>query len=62
MSATLKPAGLDIAKDIISTNCGKDPGDPQWKDDPGLKADFAFIDKPRRSCGALHRLIFALLP
>ena len=33
VSATLKPAGLDISKDIISTNYGKDPGDPQWKDD-----------------------------
>src|SRR3954462_3083366 len=37
VSATLKPAGLDISKDIISTNYGKDPGDPQWKDDPGIK-------------------------
>ena len=45
VSATLKPAGLDISKDIISTNYGKDPGDPQWKDDPGLKAYFAFMDK-----------------
>jgi branched-chain amino acid transport system substrate-binding protein len=45
VSATLKPAGLDISKGIISTNYGKDPGDPQWKDDPGMKAYFAFMDK-----------------
>jgi branched-chain amino acid transport system substrate-binding protein len=45
MSATLKPAGLDISKGIISTNYGKEPSDPQWKDDPGLKAYFAFMDK-----------------
>jgi len=45
VSATLKPAGLDISKGIISTNYGKDPGDPQWKDDPGLKAYFAFMEK-----------------
>ncbi|MGP8120497.1 MAG: ABC transporter substrate-binding protein [Xanthobacteraceae bacterium] len=45
MSSTLKPAGLDISKGIISTNYGKDPGDPQWKDDPGMKAYFAFMDK-----------------
>ena len=45
VSATLKPAGLDISKDIISTNYGKDPADPQWKDDAGLKAYFAFMDK-----------------
>ena len=41
----LSPAGLDISKDIVSTNYGKDPGDPQWKDDPGIKAYFAFMDK-----------------
>ena len=45
ISATLKPAGLDISKDIISTAYGKDPGDPQWKDDAGMKAYFAFMDK-----------------
>jgi branched-chain amino acid transport system substrate-binding protein len=45
MSATLKPAGLDISKDIISTNYGKEPSDPQWKDDAGIKAYFAFMDK-----------------
>jgi len=45
VSATLKPAGLDISKDIVSTNYGKDPADPQWKDDSGLKAYFAFMDK-----------------
>jgi ABC-type branched-subunit amino acid transport system substrate-binding protein len=45
VSATLKPAGLDISKGIISTNYGKDPGDPQWQQDAGVKAYFAFMDK-----------------
>src|SRR5499433_1005123 len=45
VSATLKPAGLDISTNIVSTNYGKDPGDPQWNDDPGMKAYFAFMDK-----------------
>ena len=45
ISATLKPAGLENSKDIISTAYGKDPGDPQWKDDAGMKAYFAFMDK-----------------
>ena len=45
VSATLKPAGLEISKGIISTNYGKDPADPQWKDDAGLKAYYAFMDK-----------------
>ena len=43
--STLKAAGFDISKGIISTNYGKDPADPQWKDDPGVKAYFAFMDK-----------------
>jgi branched-chain amino acid transport system substrate-binding protein len=45
ISATLKPAGLEISKGIISTNYGKDPNDPRWKDDPGIKAYFAFMEK-----------------
>jgi len=45
VSATLKPAGLDISKGIISTNYGKDPGDPQWQQDAGVEAYFAFMDK-----------------
>ncbi len=45
VSATLKPAGLEISKGIISTNYGKDPADPQWKDDAGLKAYYTFMDK-----------------
>ena len=45
VSATLKPAGLEISKGIISTNYGKDPADPQWKGDAGLKAYYAFMDK-----------------
>ena len=37
VSQTLVPAGLDNAKGIISVNYGKDPLDPQWTDDPGMK-------------------------
>jgi ABC-type branched-subunit amino acid transport system substrate-binding protein len=43
VGAVLKPAGLDASKGIISTNYGKDPLDPQWKDDPGMKRYFAFM-------------------
>mgnify|MGYP002713671994 CR=1 FL=1 len=43
VSATLKPAGLDISKGIISTNYGKDPADPQWKDDPDVIALKTFM-------------------
>jgi ABC-type branched-subunit amino acid transport system substrate-binding protein len=45
VSATLKPAGLDASKGLISVNYGKDPADPTWKDDPGLKKYLEFMDK-----------------
>ncbi|WP_022723042.1 ABC transporter substrate-binding protein [Rhodopseudomonas sp. B29] len=45
VSSTLKPAGLDISKGIISVNYGKDPADPQWKDDPGMKKFTDFMEK-----------------
>ena len=41
----LKPAGLENAKDIISTAYLKDPTDPTWKDDPAVKKWRAFMDK-----------------
>ena len=45
VAAVLKPAGLENAKDIISTAYLKDPTDPAWKDDPGVKTWRAFMDK-----------------
>ena len=45
VGAVLQPAGLDASKGLISTNYGKDPGDPQWKDDPGMKRYFEFMAK-----------------
>ncbi len=45
VAATLKPAGLDNAKDLVSDFYLKDPTDPQWKDDPGYKEWVAFMDK-----------------
>ena len=41
----MKPAGLDASKDVISINYGKDPLDPTWKDDPGMKNYFDFMAK-----------------
>ena len=43
VSQTLVPAGLDNAKDIISVNYGKDPLDPQWDNDAGMKTYKAFM-------------------
>ena len=45
VGAVLKPAGLDASKGIISANYGKDPQDPQWAGDPGLKKWSDFMDK-----------------
>jgi branched-chain amino acid transport system substrate-binding protein len=45
VGAVLKPAGLDASKGVISVNYGKDPLDPSWKDDPGMKKYFDFMAK-----------------
>jgi ABC-type branched-subunit amino acid transport system substrate-binding protein len=43
VGAVMKPAGLENSKGIISVNYGKDPLDPKWKDDAGMKKFFAFM-------------------
>ena len=45
VGAVMKPAGLENSKGIISVNYGKDPLDPKWKDDAGMKKFFAFMAK-----------------
>src|SRR6201747_1083145 len=45
VGAVMKPAGLQNSKDAISVNYGKDPLDPTWKDDAGMKRYFAFMAK-----------------
>jgi ABC-type branched-subunit amino acid transport system substrate-binding protein len=45
VASVLKPAGLENAKDIITTSYLKDPTDPAWKDDPGVATWRAFMDK-----------------
>jgi branched-chain amino acid transport system substrate-binding protein len=45
VGAVMKPAGLENSKGIISVNYGKDPLDPMWKDDAGMKKYFAFMAK-----------------
>ena len=45
VGAVMKPAGLENSKGVISVNYGKDPLDPTWKDDPGMKKYFAFMAK-----------------
>ena len=45
VGAVMKPAGLDAAKGLISVNYGKEPLDPTWKDDAGMKRYFDFMAK-----------------
>ena len=43
--AVMKPAGLEKSKGVITAGWGKDPNDPHWKDDPGVKEWEAFAAK-----------------
>jgi branched-chain amino acid transport system substrate-binding protein len=45
VGSVLRPAGLDNAKGLLSTNYLKDPTDPAWKDDPAIKEWADFMDK-----------------
>ena len=45
VGSVLKPAGLENSKGIMSSNYIKEPLDPQWKDDLGVKRYFAFMEK-----------------
>ena len=45
VGTVMKPAGFEAAQGIISSAYFKDPTDPQWKNDPGLKAWNEFLDK-----------------
>ncbi|MEH2521339.1 branched-chain amino acid transport system substrate-binding protein [Bradyrhizobium sp. AZCC 1610] len=45
VGAVMKPAGLEASKGVISVNYGKDPLDPTWKDDAGMKKYFEFMAK-----------------
>jgi len=41
----MKPAGYENGQGIISATYAKDPTDPQWKDDAGIKNFDAFLQK-----------------
>ncbi len=45
VGATLKPAGFEASKGLVSDFYLKDPTDPKWKDDAGFKSWVAFMDK-----------------
>lgn len=45
VGAVMKPAGLEASKGVISVNYGKDPLDPTWKQDAGMKKYLDFMAK-----------------
>jgi branched-chain amino acid transport system substrate-binding protein len=45
VGVVLKPAGLEISKGLITVFYIKDPTDPQWKNDQGMKDWLAFMKK-----------------
>jgi len=45
VASVLKPAGFENAKGVISSAYLKDPTDPTWKEDEGVKEWTAFMDK-----------------
>ncbi|WP_426613578.1 ABC transporter substrate-binding protein [Bradyrhizobium sp. McL0616] len=45
ISTVMEPAGLEAGTGILSTAYVKDPDDPDWKDDPGVKDWRAFMTK-----------------
>src|SRR3954451_14172926 len=44
-ATVMKPAGLDNSQGVISAACAKDASDPQWDNDPGIKAFDAVLAK-----------------
>jgi ABC-type branched-subunit amino acid transport system substrate-binding protein len=45
VAGTLKPAGLENSIGVIVGTTNKDPNDPKWQDDAGIRAYRAFFDK-----------------
>jgi len=45
IGSVIKPAGFENAQGIISVAYLMDPVDPQWKDHPGMKAFYEFLDR-----------------
>jgi len=45
IAGAIRPAGFEAAKGIITAVYQKDPADPQWRDDPAMKAWNVWMDK-----------------
>jgi branched-chain amino acid transport system substrate-binding protein len=45
IAGAIKPAGFEASKGVVSAAYQKDPGDPQWQNDPAMKAWNLWMDK-----------------
>jgi branched-chain amino acid transport system substrate-binding protein len=45
IAGAIRPAGFEASKGVISAAYQKDPADPQWNDDPAMKAWNAWMDR-----------------
>ncbi len=45
IAGAIRPAGFEAAKGIITAVYQKDPADPQWRDDPAMKAWNVWMDR-----------------
>ncbi len=45
LGSVIRPAGFENAQDVVSATFAKDPTDPQWKDDEGMKKFYAYVEK-----------------
>ncbi len=45
IASVLTPAGLDISKGVVTATYRKDPDDPKWTNDAGVKQYRAFMEK-----------------
>ncbi len=45
IAGAIRPAGFEAAKGVITAAYMKDPADPQWRDDPAMKAWTIWMDK-----------------
>ena len=45
IGGAIRPAGFEAAKGVVSVAYQKDPADPQWTDDPTMKAWNVWMDK-----------------
>ena len=45
IAGAIKPAGFEASKGVVSAAYQKDPADPQWQNDPAMKAWNLWMDK-----------------